>query len=236
MADLPTPVSRQDELLHNIADGTPDISDLEPVSREEEYLKYIALNGMSGGGGDIPLPVSIANGGTGATSADSARTNLDVYSKQEVDNRIPAMIFPLGIVNGGTGGTTATNARTNLGIYTREALYQNTGGTTSNVTLSKNVNNYDWLEIYFGHDEITNSVNFEPTLAGTGNNYVNLSLQYVDTTNQTLFIRTSFLNISNQNLTWARKHMIKFTIGGSSSFSDHDDEYVKLFGVYGFKH
>lgn len=51
MADLPTPISRQDELLHNIADGTPDISDLEPISREEEYLKYIALNGTGGGGG-----------------------------------------------------------------------------------------------------------------------------------------------------------------------------------------
>lgn len=88
MADLPTPISRQDELLHNIADGTPDISDLEPISREEEYLKYIALNGTGGGGGDIPLPVSIANGGTGATTSYSARTNLNVYSKEEVDTAI----------------------------------------------------------------------------------------------------------------------------------------------------
>lgn len=89
MADLPTPISRQDELLHNIADGTPDISDLEPISREEEYLKYIALNGTGGGGGgDLPLPVSISNGGTGATNVSSARTNLDIYSKAEVNTLI----------------------------------------------------------------------------------------------------------------------------------------------------
>ena len=105
MADLPTPISRQDELLHNIADGTPDISDLEPISREEEYLKYIALNGT--GGGDIPLPVSIANGGTGATTSDSARTNLNVYSKEEVDNKIQSSSSSTNVVQ--TTGTSTTD-------------------------------------------------------------------------------------------------------------------------------
>jgi hypothetical protein len=35
--ELPEPISREDELLHNIADGTPDIDDLIPQSREEIY-------------------------------------------------------------------------------------------------------------------------------------------------------------------------------------------------------
>jgi len=48
MSQLPEPVSRKDALLHNIADGTPDIDDLVPVSREEIYLKYIAENGSGG--------------------------------------------------------------------------------------------------------------------------------------------------------------------------------------------
>jgi hypothetical protein len=42
--ELPEPVSREDKLLSNIAVGTPDIDDLIPISREEQYLKYIALN------------------------------------------------------------------------------------------------------------------------------------------------------------------------------------------------
>ena len=48
MSKLPEPISRKDTLLHNIADGTPDITDLIPISREEVYLKYIAENGTSG--------------------------------------------------------------------------------------------------------------------------------------------------------------------------------------------
>lgn len=34
---------------------------------------------------DAMFPVSVANGGTGATTNSGARTNLDVYSKSEVD-------------------------------------------------------------------------------------------------------------------------------------------------------
>ena len=43
------PISREEILLHNIADGTPNIDDLVPISREEIYLKYIAENGGGGG-------------------------------------------------------------------------------------------------------------------------------------------------------------------------------------------
>lgn len=40
------------------------------------------------------LPAS--NGGTGATSAASARTNLDVYSKAEVDGKVPKVVYGAG--------------------------------------------------------------------------------------------------------------------------------------------
>lgn len=40
------------------------------------------------------LPV--ANGGTSATSAASARTNLDVYSKAEVDGKVPKVVYGTG--------------------------------------------------------------------------------------------------------------------------------------------
>lgn len=54
MADLPEPISNQDKYLRNIAVDDPTIEDIEkmiPQSRQEEYLKYIALNGGGGGGG-----------------------------------------------------------------------------------------------------------------------------------------------------------------------------------------
>lgn len=61
-----------------------------PISREEQYLDYIAknLSGGGGGGGDVTYPITIDKGGTSATSAENARTNLDVYSKGEVDTAV----------------------------------------------------------------------------------------------------------------------------------------------------
>lgn len=62
----------------------------EPISREEQYLDYIAknLSGGGGGGGDVTYPITINKGGTSATTAENARTNLDVYSKGEVDTAV----------------------------------------------------------------------------------------------------------------------------------------------------
>ena len=37
---------------------------------------------------EVTLPLSVENGGTGASTADNARTNLDVYSKSEVDGKV----------------------------------------------------------------------------------------------------------------------------------------------------
>lgn len=49
------------------------------------------------------LPLTVADGGTGATNTAAARTNLGVN-------------LPLGLVDGGTGGTTAATARTSLAV------------------------------------------------------------------------------------------------------------------------
>lgn len=78
MADeeLPIPESRQDELLHNIADGTPDISELVPQSREEVYLKYIALNG-GGGGGGVTVVQTTGQSTTSVMSQKAVTDNLD---------------------------------------------------------------------------------------------------------------------------------------------------------------
>lgn len=54
--------------------------------------------------GGVSLPVSVANGGTGAATAANARTNLNVPS------------IPVSVANGGTGATDAPTARSNLGI------------------------------------------------------------------------------------------------------------------------
>lgn len=63
----------------------------------------------------------INTGGTGANNVFNARSNLDVYSKSEVDSLVATggEGNVVGIANGGTGGTTAAEARTNLGVYSK---------------------------------------------------------------------------------------------------------------------
>ena len=63
----------------------------------------------------------ILRGGTGATTAEDARNNLDVYSQTEVDALIATGGSGniVGIENGGTGADTAEDARNKLDVYSQ---------------------------------------------------------------------------------------------------------------------
>ena len=60
--------------------------------------------------------IPVENGGTGATTAADARTNLDAAARSHVHDAWDIRSGTLGIGYGGTGATTAANARKNLGI------------------------------------------------------------------------------------------------------------------------
>ena len=66
----------------------------------------------------VTYPISVANGGTGATSASDARTNLSA-AKSGANSDITSLTgltTPLAVAVGGTGATTAAGAKTALGI------------------------------------------------------------------------------------------------------------------------
>ena len=73
-----------------------------------------ALYATSANGAPKFGTLPIAQGGTGATTAAAARTNLGVAGYEEVAGTPTAT--PLGIAYGGTGATTAATARTNLDV------------------------------------------------------------------------------------------------------------------------
>ncbi len=76
-------------------------------------LNFNFLNGMSPGG-----VVNIANGGTGASTAAGARTNLGLgtLATQSTISNIDWAGAALSIPNGGTGASTQGGARTALGL------------------------------------------------------------------------------------------------------------------------
>ena len=119
--------------------------------------------------------LSIENGGTGATTAEEARTNLNVavadhtHTLEEITGS-----SVLAIENGGTGATTAEEARTNLGVASSDlsnvdstvflekatnagvgggsgtVLFSSESGTTdTTITLSDDISNYKYVEVYY---------------------------------------------------------------------------------------
>lgn len=65
----------------------------------------------------VPVPLLVSEGGTGATSAPNARTNLGAAASGANSDitSLAGLTTPLSILQGGTGSGTAGGARTNLG-------------------------------------------------------------------------------------------------------------------------
>ena len=111
----------------------------------------ISLSGPSGSIGVVDIvsstsgTLTVARGGTGATSAADARTNLGLgtmatqaASSVSITGGSISGITDLPVADGGTGASTAANARTNLGLGTIATQAASsvtlTGGTISGMT------------------------------------------------------------------------------------------------------
>lgn len=118
----------------------------------------------SGTSANVTGIVAVANGGTNANNATTARTNLGLGSiaTQNANDvtinggNINALTTPLSIANGGTSASNTTNARSNLGLgsmATQNSYNVNiTGGSLTGIT------NFDGSMTANGYQRLPNGL------------------------------------------------------------------------------
>lgn len=110
--------------------GNADIIDSAVGSIDTALSNKLNTDFSNVSGGAIPITA----GGTGATTASGALTNLgvDTALSNKADKDLSNVTGTIAISNGGTGATTASDALTNLGVDT--ALSNKADKDLSNVT------------------------------------------------------------------------------------------------------
>ena len=143
------------------------------------------------------------------------------------------------ISKGGTGGETATEARTNLEVTKEYVLYENASGTSSTITLSESILNFQRLKIYFcnmSNLRMASSadINIVTTLS---NNGAILSFCYPALTGESVtgfYISGAYIVFSSDNvITFSRNYGMGIT---PSNIQLVNNLLIKIKKVVGYKY
>ena len=143
---------------------TTGIESAQPVKLFETVppIAGLTLGGLPGSLTSDQLPVvPVSKGGTGATTADAARTALGLGA-------LATLGSPLPVANGGTGATTADAARSNLGLNGQTGYLKAGRGTISDLS----------RDALYNLAPGTYLVNNNATNGPESGNYANLLVSY----------------------------------------------------------
>ena len=152
--------------------------------------------------------------------------NKDIATKEYVDNH-GGESLPVGSEIDYDGNDIPTGWEqingTSLVVYT---LYEDTTGTLENVMLSDNVENYDYIEIYYRTAGRSGSIKVEDITNKT------LTLPFTITARNTLVILAKAITISSNIITDGGEFQYMKSTNGES-YSELDTIYI--YKVLGYK-
>lgn len=167
-----------DSLCGRVLPAIPYVTQLGALYQQYQELVDSALSGTVAGQLEARIAAEeekiqpVAKGGTGATTAAEARTNLGVKACGTYDT--------LPVTKGGTGKTTAAEALKALGGISWTKLWENANTTSAfpNQKISLDLSDYDYVAIVGNTDKGSNARMVPPiiTKVGRGGIYQNVAV------------------------------------------------------------
>lgn len=183
-------------------------------------------NGTSGINSTDKL--SVSKGGTGQTSLSSGQILLGNGTSGITSTAT------LGVSKGGTGATTKKAARTNLDVFTVTPLYANDSGTTSTITLSSSIQNFNYIEIFTRNNDgrrmsVKFKVNATSPLISLMSSTVYDYAQYTPA----IALKCSNIKISGTTITWQEQANSDLRASTVTTTATSD---IKIYRVVGYSY
>lgn len=180
------------------------------------------------------FPVSIANGGTGATTAEEALTNIGAAASSHTHPASDITSGTLPIERGGTGATTASSAISNLGV-SGTVLYSNSSGSDGTITLSSPITNFNTLGVYAKNRGTDHSAAVYNEIRPGYTTVMSLSANDATNNNYDCTIwRAAIINFSGTTLTFSRNFASSYYNNGT--YNSNSSDGFKILRVVGYNY